>query len=712
MGKLGLNMRFGDFEADFRTRELRKQGVPVKLPRQSFQILQKLLERPGELVTRDELRQALWPGDTFVDFDHGVNNSVKRIRDALGDSPDAPRYIETLPRLGYRFVGSIDEAPVVPVPVVSSAAREEVARRARSRWRFFLLVLALALALAGIAGRWFIPRAKEPVPAVEIVPLTGVIGKQNLASFSPDGIQVTFTLTDDSKLGNGLYTALVGGDTLLQLTDDPRDCCSAWSPDGQAVAFSRNSEEEFTIYTVSPLGGTPRKLYARSRRKFYYYSTNRGQLLAWSPDGKLVAFSEANGEGRSAITLLSLADHSTRHLTSPPVEHFDSQPAFSPDGKTMAFVRTSGPGAVDDLFQVPIEGGVPRRLTFDNREIYGPPAWTEDGQDLIFSSARAGLQRLWRLPAAGGDPRSVAEASTNAYYPAISTKGHRLAYTRRTNASTIWQLTLNDRRHGQVKASVLIAAQGFASHPQFSPDGTKIAFESDRSGYGEIWVCNRDGSDPAQITSMAGQAGTPRWSPDSRSLAFDFRPKEHSEIYVVEVPGGTPRQITTVPGANNVVPSWSRDGQWVYFASRGGGKDFQVWKVPIRGGPAVQMTKKGGFAPLEADDGFLYYAKGFSIPGIWKVSNYGGTEAAVLDTSDAPEWSDWAVVPGGMYFVNSRSSPKPTLEFFDFATARRTSISALDGETQGLAVSPDRKSILYSQLDLDNQAIVVVKNFR
>jgi len=123
------------------------------------------------------------------------------------------------------------------------------------------------------------------------------------------------------------------------------------------------------------------------------------------------------------------------------------------------------------------------------------------------------------------------------------------------------------------------------------------------------------------------------------------------------------------------------------------------------------MTKKGGFAPLEADDGFLYYTKDSSIPGIWKVPNHGGTEAAVLDTSDAPEWSEWAVVPGGMYFVSSRSRPKPILEFFDFATGRRTSISALDGQTQGLAVSPDRKSILYAQLDLDNQVIVVVKNF-
>jgi Tol biopolymer transport system component/DNA-binding winged helix-turn-helix (wHTH) protein len=699
MEKPGSNLRFGDFDADFRTQELRKQGVRVKLPPQSLQILQMLLERPGELVTRDELRQALWPGDTFVDFDHGVNNSIKRIRDALGDSADTPSYIETLPRLGYRFIGSIDESPVAPAAVMPSAAGEEVARPAIWKWGFFLWPLALALVLAGIAVWRFFP------------PLTGIAGRQTLPSFSPDGSQVTFTLTNASKKGNGLYTALVGGDKLLQLTDGPGDCCSAWSPDGQAVAFSRNSEKGFDINTVSPLGGTPQRVYARSQGERQSF-THRDQLLAWSPDGTMLAFSEANAEGRPAITLLSLADHSTRHLTSPPVEHFDSQPAFSPDGKRMAFVRTSGPGEVDDLFLVPIEGGGPRRLTFDNRAIYGSPAWTEDGSDLVFSSARAGLQGLWRLPVSGGDPRPVAEAGTDAYYPAIATKVHRLAYMRGISNHNVWQLALKDRTHAQGKASMLIAAQGYAYHPQFSPDGTKIAFESNRSGYPGIWVCNRDGSDPVQITSMPGLAGTPRWSPDSRSLAFDFRPKEHSEIYVVEVPGGTPRQITTMPGTNNVVPSWSRNGQWVYFVSKGGGADFQVWKVPIRGGRAVQMTKKGGFAPLEADDGFLYFTKSYDIPGIWKVPSSGGTETPVLNASDAPHWPDWAVVPGGMYFINSRSSPKPILEFFDFATGRRTSISALDGEPQGLAVSPDQKFILYSQSGQDSQVIVVVKNFR
>src|ERR1700758_695713 len=103
-------IRFGVFDADLRTQELRRQGTRIKLPRQSFQILQMLLERPGELVTREELRNALWPEDTFVDFDHGLNNAVKRIRAVLGDSAESPHWIETLPRLGYRFIGTV-QAP-------------------------------------------------------------------------------------------------------------------------------------------------------------------------------------------------------------------------------------------------------------------------------------------------------------------------------------------------------------------------------------------------------------------------------------------------------------------------------------------------------------------------------------------------------------------------------------------------------------------------
>jgi len=217
MEKLGSTARFGVFDADFRTQELRKQGVRVKLPQQSFQILQMLLEQPGELVTRDQLRQALWPGDTFVDFDHGVNNSIKRIRDALGDSAESPRYIETLPRLGYRFIGSIDGKPDVPSPAPVPPPRY--------RWRLFTVlakgaprsygIRAKVLASAVVAAITFLviismTRVREPWLGHRSPPRIQSLAVLPLVNLSSDAGQDYFTdgITEELTTDLGKISAL------------------------------------------------------------------------------------------------------------------------------------------------------------------------------------------------------------------------------------------------------------------------------------------------------------------------------------------------------------------------------------------------------------------------------------------------------------------------------------------------------------------------
>jgi TolB-like protein/DNA-binding winged helix-turn-helix (wHTH) protein/Tfp pilus assembly protein PilF len=217
MEKLGSTVRFGVFDADFRTQELRKQGVRVKLPQQSFQILQMLLEQPGELVTRDQLRQALWPGDTFVDFDHGVNNSIKRIRDALGDSAESPRYIETLPRLGYRFIGSIDGKPDVPSPAPVPPPRY--------RWRLFTVlakgaprsygIRAKVLASAVVAAITFLviismTRVREPWLGHRSPPRIQSLAVLPLVNLSSDAGQDYFTdgITEELTTDLGKISAL------------------------------------------------------------------------------------------------------------------------------------------------------------------------------------------------------------------------------------------------------------------------------------------------------------------------------------------------------------------------------------------------------------------------------------------------------------------------------------------------------------------------
>ena len=251
------------------------------------------------------------------------------------------------------------------------------------------------------------------------------------------------------------------------------------------------------------------------------------------------------------------------------------------------------------------------------------------------------------------------------------------------------------------------------SGPQFSPDGSKIAFESTRSGAYEVWTCRRDGSELIQLTHFNSVTGTPRWSSDGQQIAFDSRAPGSAEIFVMDSRGGSLRRLTTEP-SSNVVPSWSRDGRWIYFASdRTGG--WEVWKMPSAGGPAVQVTRHGGYGGFESLDGrFLYYAKGPAVPGLWRIPTNNGDETEVIGSLEAGYWGHWAVAENGIYYLDTTG--KPGIAFFDFTTRRAARVFDLENrparEAPGLAVSPDNSTILYTQLDALSRDIILVENFR
>ena len=271
-----------------------------------------------------------------------------------------------------------------------------------------------------------------------------------------------------------------------------------------------------------------------------------------------------------------------------------------------------------------------------------------------------------------------------------------------------------NRRAAAFRRLKLISSTQYDGAPQFSPDGRKIAFQSERSGRSDIWVCDSDGANARQLTSLGGPiVGTPRWSADGRHIAFDARTEGHSDIYVVDAEGGLPRRLTTET-SNDVVPSWSRDGRFVYFASNRTGTRPEVWKAPASGGAARQVTTQGGFAAFESSDGkYLYYAK-FDAAGVWRIPTEGGEESLVLDRPKPREWGYWAVADRGIYFINSESKPLATIEFFSFATTRVTRIATIEKEpintASNLAISPDGRWILYTQLDQSDSDIMLVEN--
>jgi DNA-binding winged helix-turn-helix (wHTH) protein len=366
-------VRFGDFEADLRTGELHKNGVRVPLQGQPFQVCAILLSHSGELVTREELREKVWPDDTFVDFDQALNTAIGKIRTALGDDADAPRFVETLPRRGYRFIGSLDKLSS-QVPESDVPKGRLSTHSAKALWISAGSVLLILFCGIGI-WRFARNHAEASLPSIEMVPLVGLPGMEFEPAFSPDGNHVAFSIREPAK--SGIYTTVVGGEKSLRLTSSSGDCCSRFSPDGRQIAFLRYSREGVAIYVIPAFGGTEHRLYS-GPMGFLFRS------LDWSPDGKVLAITEIHPDRTHTwIALLSLADSTTRRLTSPLDQEIDYGPAFSPDGSMVAFVRGIVSGVVSDLYVMSTAGGAPKRLTHDNTWIYGSPTWTPDGRDIV-----------------------------------------------------------------------------------------------------------------------------------------------------------------------------------------------------------------------------------------------------------------------------------------------------------------------------------------
>ena len=706
-------IRFGIFEVDLRAGELRRKGRKVKLQEQPFQVLALLLEHPGQVVTREALRKKLWPADTFVEFDHSLNTAISKIREALGDLADNPRFVETLPRRGYRFIAPVEELgqaagpeAAVPVPPLPWW---------RTTLRLFWPLALLVLVIGGAAWFHFFRAASQSaLPPMRVVPLTTLPGSEFYPALSPDGNQVAFSWDGETGDNVDIYIKLIGAETTLRLTDNPaRDCCPAWSPDGRSIAFTRISETKGEIFIVPALGGPERKLQTTTGA----HPLGLFRFVSWSPDGRFLAFADQGpDEGPYAIFLVSVESLERRKLSAPPAKYYgDSYPAFSPDGKTLAFVRAAG-AALSDIYLLSVAGGEPRRLTFGNTSINGLD-WTPDGSEIVYSSSLlASVNSLWRISASGGAPERLAVGGENASNPSISGHGHRLAYQQGVSDSNIWRIELQSSTGRGGSPTRLIASTQVEVGPQFSPDGKKITFCSDRSGNSEIWICDSDGSNCLQLTSFEGpHTCTPRWSPDGQRIAFDSRPEGHSDIYVIDHEYRVPRRLTTAT-SDDVVPSWSNDGRWIYFSSNRTGRR-QVWKAPAEGGPAVQVTQNGGFAAFESPDGqFVYYAK-FTEPGIWRVPVEGGEETLVLDLLQPGFWGYWAVVEEGIYFLNAEAKPRPAIEFFRFADGKTLRIAPLEKRPAlwppGLAVSPDGRYILYVQIDqVTTSDIMLVENFR
>jgi Tol biopolymer transport system component/DNA-binding winged helix-turn-helix (wHTH) protein len=736
--------RFGVFELDALSGELRRNGTLVKLREQPASILLLLLEHAGQMVTREQLRQHLWPSDTFVDFDHSLNAAVMKLREALGDSADKPLYIETIPRKGYRFVAPVShpadtqnggppsqstvdpELPVsktreqgngsIEAPSKTPDEKQGRRRPLSSKVAVLILLVVSAIGITALIRSTslrsaLLPSKSEPnrmSPNLRSSILTSAPGDAHSPSFSPDGRQIAFVWDGVERRHYDIYVQLVGSDTPLQLTHhksgDGVPGPPQWSPDGREIAFARCNSERDGVYTVPALGGAERRL-TNSR----CMNSVAGRPI-WTPDSKaMVMLDQCTPGGPRAVVLFSFASGEKGCLAAGSPGDFYSDDALSPDGRTVAFFHETEAG-YNEIYSVPLSGEAPRRLVSQDN-VASNLMWTPDGKYIVFNSNRGDMIRAWRVPVAGGpvEPEMV--------YPgvgAISQDGRRLAYTESQSgeAPAIWRADLSNPGGPVLRKRKLIYSQFREDSAQPSPDGTHLALQSDRSGATLIWLNSTEGDHPVQLTNTG--SGSPRWSPDGRWIAFDTWIEHHVHIFVVDAEGRNLHAITH-GDSDNLVPSWSRDGRFIYFASKRTGSR-QIWKHSVEDGSERQLTEHGGFDPFESYDGRTIYYSKFDEPGIWSMPASGGSESPVVTGKpQVSYWGHWAVTESGLYLLDADAEPRPAIEFYSFATRRITPVLSFEKKPSpwqpSLSASRDGRTVFYTQFD-PQSAIRMVENFR
>jgi Tol biopolymer transport system component/DNA-binding winged helix-turn-helix (wHTH) protein len=696
--------RFGPYEVRARTREIYKLGTRLKLRPQPFQILQALVERAGDLVTREELRQMLWPGETFVDFERGLNTSVKELRRALSDSAGEPRYIETLPKLGYRMIVPVEAEPA-SCPALAAEARSGEASGPDSRrhslpgfrgvWLYGVLTAVLASALA-------VSIKVEPPENSMPVPLTSFPGTAQGATWSPDGRQVAFQWTGEKHDHWDIYVLQAGTSHALRLTAEPGvNIDPAWSPDGRWIAYGHHEPhgEHVSLNLVSPLGGPIRTVL-----------TVAGAIgrNSWLPDGQAVVIEVVPESGKPAeLWAVRIDNGQHRRLTSPPAGiPGDTAPAVSPDGKVLAFCRASFWRTAElylmDLRPDASPAGAPRRIT--DLGYVASPAWTADGERIVFVADGEGVG-LFQVDRDGRRLKPVFGAPPSAVGPAIARRpgGYSsLVFTNVVASVTMWRY---DTAAGGVPVE-LAPSSGNQGCPRYSADGKRLAFASDRTGYGEIWVANGDGSQPVQLTDLRHLVTeTPDWSPSGGEIAFVSQDRAHRQIYVVRASGGSPAAITNENGITSA-DGWTHDGSAYYYTSARSGRP-EVWKAPRGGGQPQQVTNGGGICGFESARGVFYYWKGESDRQATLMRRtLDGDRVAPL----VPEGVGCrtAPSPNGFYF---RSANTGEVYLYDEAGGRCVRVLKPDRPFGRFAVSPDRRWIMLDFGGKERSNLMIMEHF-
>jgi Tol biopolymer transport system component/DNA-binding winged helix-turn-helix (wHTH) protein len=613
-GQSNGRVRFGVYEVDSRSGEVRKSGIRIKLQDQPFKVLMALLEHPGEVVSREELKLRIWPNESFGDFDHAVNVAVAKLRTALGDSADSPRYIETLHRRGYRFIFPVGPAngrdasagdapsvaPVVPVapvtniaPVTTNGAQKDASSVSppKSGWssrRFRAATIAAVVLIVVLATWWRLRRPAAPVSPAGEMQISNVTNRGNVAavSISPDGRYLVYALREPG--GMGLWTREVGTRSDIQILPPQPGYFQGitFSPDGRYLYFARRQAEGHSpsdsewmsdpianLYSMPVLGGTPRIVLK-----------DADTPANFSPDGKQFMFVRKDLQRNVAEVRVANVDGSGERLVTA-IEHAGSVEqsggSWSPDGSMLAVSMTSSGTmhGAEELDIISVADGSRRRL-YASSSLVGRPVWLPGGHEIAVVLLRGGLRQIWAVSYPGGQPRRITnDLEDYEEYIDLTADGKTVAAISSNATGNIYGLPGADFSHlrqitfGREDLNIITSGGDgrLLVHQSGSPDG-------------EIWAMKDDGSQRVLFSGLQETA------PSTHCGRFVILAGETGQLTRTDADGLNPVELVHGQVRSPTCPV---DGRFVYYSDETS-RPQRVLRLPIEGGRAVEVAKIPG----------------------------------------------------------------------------------------------------------------------
>ena len=650
-------VQFGVYELDFGTGELRKAGLKIKLQDQPFQVLAMLLERPGELVSREELLSRLWPSGTFVDFDHGLNVAVKKLRQALNDSAENPRFIETLSRRGYRFVAPVENVSTkesegtIEVPAERVGEPEPVYRTKRHfRWA----MVAAGVVAAGLAlWHWWPTRPARPAITrfnISLPPSNQFAMPRGGLAISPDGGSLVYSASAPKTGVQQLYLRPMDRDEGASIPGTEGAMGPFFSPDGEWIAFTAGGQ----LKKVPVHGGTPIALCAK-------LNPNPG---SWGPDGTIV-FADtqhATGNENGRLMRVTAAGRDLQVVTPPEkttAEFSPRWPQVLPRGDAILYVQGGTSAAFSDDAMIVaqslrtgerkalIHGGTAPRYLSTGHLIYAQGGRLlaipfDQARLEVTGTAFPVVEDIWQGPAgyvaydvsrngalvslSAGDrgvgkrtltwvdrtgTRFPIDATARQYsQPSLSRDGKHIAVVigDPLRQSDIWILDLEQNTVRQLTYS---RAGENAAAPLWTPDGKRIIYASGTHGRFLYWKA-RDGNSPAELLfngdlidpSAPGIIFATSCSPDGRFLIFQRGDLRHFDLWVLTLFGEHKASpLFDESEVTRTYPQISPDGrQLAYTSDETGREEVYVQPFPVRG-DKQQVSVGGGEEPRWSSDG-------------------------------------------------------------------------------------------------------------